>query len=91
MTGCVQPETHQHHGVGRALLDAAITTARSAGHTQVVLTTATDTTVLRSYHHHRFRLTHIRPDAFNPEAGYPTEITIDGIARRDRAWLHLDL
>lgn len=85
-------EDHQRHGIGRALLDAAMTAARRAGRAHVVLATATaDTSVLRFYQRRGFRLTHIEPDAFNPEAGYPNGISIDGVALRDRAWLRLDL
>lgn len=65
-------DAHQNHGIGRALLDAAITTARHSGHTRLVLATGTaDTALLRFYQRHGLRLTRIEPDAFTTDAGYP--------------------
>jgi ribosomal-protein-serine acetyltransferase len=85
-------EAHQNHGIGRALLDAAIAAARTSDHDHLALATATaDANLLRFYQRHGFRLTHIEPDAFTPDAGYPAGITIHGIPLRDRAWLRLDL
>jgi hypothetical protein len=53
----------------------------------VLATAAADTGVLRFYQRLGFRLLRIERDAFTPAAGYPTELLVDGIRLRDRAWL----
>lgn len=85
-------EDHQNHGVGAALLDAAADAGRTSGHRALTLSTATaDTDLLRFYQRRGFRLTHIEPDAFTPESGYPPGTVINGIPLCDRAWFRLDL
>jgi hypothetical protein len=58
--------------------------------TLLVATAAADTRVLRFYQLLGFRLLRVERDVFTPEAGYP-EVTVDGIALRDRVWLSLTL
>ena len=53
----------------------------------MLATAAADTGVLRFYQRLGFRLMRIERDAFTPAAGYPTELLVDGIRLRDRAWL----
>jgi len=82
----VQPE-YQGHGVGRALVDAAVRHAAEAGRSTMVVATATaDTGNLRFYQRVGFRMTSVEPDAFTPATGYPEPIDIDGIELRDRVW-----
>ena len=84
-------EDRQGTGVGRMLLERAVTTGREEGRSVlVVATAAADVGVLRFYQLLGFRLLRVERDAFTPEAGYP-EIEIDGIPLRDRVWLSLSL
>jgi GNAT superfamily N-acetyltransferase len=79
-------------GVGRGLVEAAITTAHDDGHRRmVVATAAADTGNLRFYQRCGFRFTRIERDFFGPETGYPDEVVIDGITLRDRVWFDREL
>jgi GNAT superfamily N-acetyltransferase len=74
-------------GVGRVLVEAALSAAASEGaHRMLVGTGAADTGNLRFYQRCGFRLLSVERDAFTPETGYPDEIRIDGIVLRDRVW-----
>jgi GNAT superfamily N-acetyltransferase len=74
-------------GVGRALLERVVTEATDAGASRLILATATaDVGNLRFYQHCGFRMTHVVPDAFGPEQGYPPGIEIDGLLLRDQIW-----
>jgi GNAT superfamily N-acetyltransferase len=74
-------------GLGRALLERVVTEARDAGASRLILATATvDVGNLRFYQRCGFRMTHIVPDAFGPEQGYPPGIEIDGLPLRDQVW-----
>ena len=85
-------EAHRGHGVGRALVVAAIELARRE-HVAVlrVATGAADTGNLRFYQRLGFRMRSIERDAFTPAHGYPPGIEVDGIELRDRVWLDLRL
>jgi len=85
-------EAHRGHGVGRALVVAAIEHARRE-HVAVlrVATGAADTGNLRFYQRLGFRMRSIERDAFTPAHGYPPGIEFDGIELRDRVWLDLRL
>jgi ribosomal protein S18 acetylase RimI-like enzyme len=75
-------------GIGRRLVEQAVTTARADGRTElVVATAAADVGNLRFYQRCGFRFARIEHDAFTPATGYPDDLTIDGIALRDRIWL----
>ncbi len=75
------------HGVGRALLERAVETARAEGASRVVLATATaDVGNLRFYQRCGFRMTHVVPDAFGADQGYPPGIEVDGIPMLDQVW-----
>lgn len=79
-------------GVGRALVDAAITAARTGGARRLaVATAAADVGNLRFYQRCGFRLREVERDAFTPATGYPEDIVIDRITLRDRVRLDLDL
>ena len=80
---------YEHHGtgVGRALVDAAVSYAEQAGYRRMVVATATaDTGNLRFYQRVGFRMQSVDADAFTPDTGYPNRIEIDGIELRDRVW-----
>jgi ribosomal protein S18 acetylase RimI-like enzyme len=74
-------------GIGRRLVDRAVTALRARGHVRlVVATAAADVGNLRFYQRCGFRFTSIEPDAFVADTGYPDSLTIDGIPLRDRVW-----
>jgi ribosomal protein S18 acetylase RimI-like enzyme len=80
--------SHQGCGVGRALVSAAIDTARVEGRSVlIVATAAADTRALRFYQRLGFRLRAIERDAFTPASGYEPGLHVDGIELRDRVWL----
>jgi GNAT superfamily N-acetyltransferase len=79
---------HQRHGVGRALMAAALEVARAEGRsTIVVATAAADIGNLRFYQRLGFRMRSVERDAFTAATGYAPGIVIDGIELRDRVWL----
>ena len=79
---------HRRHGVGRALMDAAVAAGRARGRSRlVVATAAADAANLRFYQRLGFRLRSVERDAFTAATGYPEGFEIDGIALRDRVWL----
>jgi ribosomal protein S18 acetylase RimI-like enzyme len=83
---------HQHRGVGRRLVEAALGIARERGYASVRVATATaDVDNVRFYQRLGFRLRTIDRDAFDAASGYEPGLRIDGIALRDRVWLDLDL
>jgi GNAT superfamily N-acetyltransferase/catechol 2,3-dioxygenase-like lactoylglutathione lyase family enzyme len=84
-------EDRQGAGVGRMLLDHAVTICRQENRsTLLVATAAADTRVLRFYQRRGFRLLRVERDVFTPEAGYP-QIDIEGVPLRDQVWLSLTL
>jgi GNAT superfamily N-acetyltransferase len=85
-------DTRQGHGVGRALVEAAVRRSQSRGARRlVVATAAADTGTLRFYQRVNFRMVRIERDAFGPETGYADGTLIDGIPLRDRVWLEREL
>ena len=79
-------------GIGRALLERAVDEARAAGATRMILATATaDVGNLRFYQRCGFRMTHVVPDVFGPEQGYPPGIVVDGIPMLDQIWFERTL
>jgi predicted N-acetyltransferase YhbS len=74
-------------GIGRELVDRAVTESRAAGHALlIVATAAADVGNLRFYQRCGFRFSSVEHDAFGPEAGYADSLTIDGIPLCDRVW-----
>ena len=83
-------DSHRGHGVGRRLVEAGLAHARSHGASRVlVATAAADAQLLRFYQRVGFRMLRIERDVFTPAAGYPPDLSVDGIPLRDRAWLDL--
>jgi GNAT superfamily N-acetyltransferase len=83
---------HQRRGIGRALVEAAISLARDEGRSAIVVATATaDTGNLRFYQRLGFRMLSIERDAFTADTGYEDGLESDGLALRDRVWLDLEL
>jgi predicted N-acetyltransferase YhbS len=79
-------------GVGRALVDAALTRSTTDGWSRmVVATAAADIGNLRFYQRSGFRFLAVDRDAFTAAAGYPDDIVIDGIPLLDRVWLAAEL
>ena len=82
--------SHQHRGVGSALIAAAIASAREEGRsTLMVATAAADIGNLRFYQRLGFRIRSVERDAFTAATGYADDIDIHGIPLRDRVWLDL--
>jgi len=74
-------------GIGRQLVDQAVTALRAGGHARlIVATAAADVGNLRFYQRCGFRFSRIDRDAFGPETGYADDLMIDGIPLRDRVW-----
>jgi GNAT superfamily N-acetyltransferase/catechol 2,3-dioxygenase-like lactoylglutathione lyase family enzyme len=87
----VAPSQHGR-GIGRALVAAAVESARASGDsTIVVATAAADVGNLRFYQRCGFRLRSVERDVFTAGSGYAPGTVIDGIELRDRVWLDLDL
>jgi GNAT superfamily N-acetyltransferase/catechol 2,3-dioxygenase-like lactoylglutathione lyase family enzyme len=85
-------EHRRREGIGRALVERAVTECRAAGAQRlVVATAAADVGNLRFYQRLGFRLLRVEPDAFTPADGYAEGLTIDGIPLRDQVWLDLAL
>jgi GNAT superfamily N-acetyltransferase len=74
-------------GIGRRLVDQAVTALRAKGHAQLcVATAAADVGNLRFYQRCGFRFSGIDRDAFGADTGYADDLVIDGIPLRDRVW-----
>ena len=85
-------ERRQGQGIGRRLLEHAVTEARRAGVRRVVVATAAaDIGNLRFYQRCGFRMERVVQDAFGPASGYPDPIEIDGIPLRDQVWFGRDV
>jgi ribosomal protein S18 acetylase RimI-like enzyme len=85
-------EDRQGRGIGRRLVQAALTMLAAEGVTTVRVATATaDIGNLRFYQRQGFRMRSIERDALTESAGYPPGSEVGGIAPRDRVWLDLQL
>lgn len=85
-------ERFQQRGIGRALVERAVDAARSEGAKAVTLITAVaDVEILRFYQRCGFRATAIEPDVFTPAAGYPPDLSVDGIPVRDAIRFRMEL
>ena len=85
-------EDRQGQGIGRQLIEHAVSEARAAGVRRVVVATAAaDVGNLRFYQRCGFRMERVVPDAFTPATGYPEPIEIDGIPLRDQVWFGMQL
>jgi ribosomal protein S18 acetylase RimI-like enzyme len=84
--------TLRGNGIGRLLVDTAVSASRNDGLTSmVVATAAANIGNLRFYQRCGFRLSAVERDAFTAATGYSEPIAIDGIILRDRVWLSQDL
>jgi GNAT superfamily N-acetyltransferase len=74
-------------GIGRTLVEHAVTASRAGGHAEmVVATAAADIGNLRFYQRCGFRFSRVEHDAFVLATGYGDGLAIDGIPLRDRVW-----
>jgi len=79
-------------GIGKMLVEHAVTSSRSSGYERmVVATAAADIDNLRFYQRRGFRMSGVEHDAFDADAGYGDGMTVDGIPLRDRVWFSQDL
>jgi ribosomal protein S18 acetylase RimI-like enzyme len=79
-------------GIGRQLVDRAVTESRRAGYQRIVVATAAaDVGNLRFYQRCGFRFSTVDSDAFGTATGYPDGLTIDGIPLLDRVWFRQTL
>lgn len=82
----------RRRGIGRRLVEHALTVCRAEGARAVTLITAVaDVENVRFYQRCGFRATAIEPDAFTPAAGYPAGLSADGIPVRDAVRFTLEL
>lgn len=85
-------EDRQGQGLGRRLMQAALTLVAAEGVTTVRVATATaDIGNLRFYQRLGFRMRSIERDVFTTSAGYPSDGEVEGVPLRDRVWLDLQL
>jgi len=85
-------EDRQGQGLGRRLMQAALTLLAAEAVTTVrVATAAADIGNLRFYQRLGFRMRSVERDAFTTSAGYPPDSEVEGIPLRDRVWLDLQL
>ncbi len=85
-------EDRQGQGLGRRLMQAALTLLAAEGVTTVrVATAAADIGNLRFYQRQGFRVHSVERDAFTKSSGYPPGTQVDGIPLRDRIWLDIQL
>ena len=85
-------EDQQGQGLGRRLMQAALTLLAAEGVTTVrVATAAADLGNLRFYQRQGFRMHSIERDAFTESSGYPPGSQVAGIPLRDRVWLDIQL
>ena len=85
-------EDQQGQGLGRRLMQAALTLLAAEGVTTVrVATAAADLGNLRFYQRQGFRMHSIERDAFTESSGYPPSSQVAGIPLRDRVWLDIQL
>jgi ribosomal protein S18 acetylase RimI-like enzyme len=78
------------HGIGTALIRAALNRACAAGARRVVVAAATaDIDNLRFYQRLGFRMERIERDAFSAERGYHDDLKVHGLRVRDRVWFSL--
>ena len=85
-------ERWQRRGIGRLLVDRAVTEARAAGAVRLeVATAAADTGNLSFYQRCGLRFSRVVRDRFGPDTGYPDPIDIDGIPLRDQVWFDREL
>jgi predicted N-acetyltransferase YhbS len=85
-------EMRQGEGVGRRLVEAAISRCREANGRRLIVSTATaDVGNLRFYQRLGFRMYRVVRDVFGPSTGYPAGTTVDGIPLRDQVLLDLEI
>jgi ribosomal protein S18 acetylase RimI-like enzyme len=81
-------EEGQGTGLGTWLVREVCDRLRASGTRRVVVGTASSgVRQLAFYQRLGFRLTHIEPDFFTAEKGYPDDLTENGIATRDMVWM----
>ena len=77
-------EDHQRTGIGRRLVNRALTICREEGAQTVTVTTATaDLDNVHFYQRCDFRATTIERDVFTEAKGYPPQLEANGIPVRD--------
>jgi len=80
-------EDSQRRGIGRLLLERAVSEGRERGFTtMLVATAAADTGALRFYQLHGFRMLRVERDAFTAANGY-FAADVSGVPLLDRVWL----
>ena len=85
-------ESYQRRGVGRKLVDAAVTRSRAKGVHRLTVCTATSSLgALGFYLRMGFRMARVVRDAFSEASGYDAGSTIDGLPLNDAIVLERDL
>ncbi len=85
-------ESSQGRGIGRRLVERAVSVSRAEGAASLTVTTATaDVENMRFYQRCGFRPASIERDAFTPAHGYSPGLAVDGVPVRDAIRFELAL
>jgi GNAT superfamily N-acetyltransferase len=85
-------ESEQGNGLGTQIIEAVFERLHANGVRRVIVGTASSgVRQLAFYQRLGFRLTHIEPDFFTVEKGYPPGLEEHGIPTRDMVWMRIDL
>jgi GNAT superfamily N-acetyltransferase len=83
---------YRRRGIGRQLVRRSMAWVREHGVERLLVATATaDVGNLGFYQRLGFRMVRIERDAFTPQAGYPPDLSVQGVPVRDRVWLEIAL
>lgn len=85
-------ESAQGRGLGTKIVEAVFERLRAEGVQRVIVGTASSgVRQLAFYQRLGFRLTHVEPDFFTADKGYPPGLAENGIPTRDMVWLGISL
>jgi GNAT superfamily N-acetyltransferase len=85
-------ESEQGNGLGTRVVEAVFEQLRTTGIRRVIVGTASSgVRQLAFYQRLGFRLTHVEPDFFTAEKGYPSGLEENGIPIRDMVWMAREL
>ncbi len=85
-------ESSRGRGIGRRLVEQAVSVSRAEGAASLTVTTATaDVENMRFYQRCGFRPAWVERDAFTPAKGYSPGLAVDGIPLRDAIRFELTL
>jgi ribosomal protein S18 acetylase RimI-like enzyme len=83
-------EDDQGRGLGTWMVTEVCARLRAAGKTILVGTASSGVRQLAFYQRLGFRMTHVEPDYFTAERGYPPGLEENGIPTRDMVWFRFE-